>query len=132
SHSTSNASSISQAAVLSALEDPQRTEASVAEMLDHYTKRRTEMVGALEKTRGVQCVWPEGAFYAFADVAALYGTKKVSGSAEFCRRLLAEAHVAAVPGDAFGADSCVRFSFATPIERVREGMKRFTEWAEKS
>jgi len=132
SHSTSNASSISQAAVLSALEDPKRTEASVAEMLDHYTKRRTEMVGALEKTRGVQCVWPEGAFYAFADVAALYGTKKVSGSAEFCRRLLAEAHVAAVPGDAFGADSCVRFSFATPIERVREGMKRFTEWAEKS
>lgn len=129
SHSTSNASSISQAAVLSALEDPKRTEASVAEMLDHYTKRRTEMMGALEKTRGVQCVWPEGAFYAFADVAALYGAKKVSGSAEFCRRLLAEAHVAAVPGDAFGADSCVRFSFATPIERVREGMRRFTEWA---
>jgi len=132
SHSTSNASSISQAAVLSALEDPKRTEASVAEMLDHYTKRRTEMVGALEKTRGVQCVWPEGAFYAFADVAALYGAKKVSGSAEFCRRLLAEAHVAAVPGDAFGADSCIRFSFATPIERVREGMRRFTEWAGKA
>ncbi len=132
SHSTSNASSISQAAVLSALEDPNRTEASVAEMLDHYTKRRTEMVGALEKTPGVQCVWPEGAFYAFTDVSALYQAKKVSGSAEFCQRLLAEAHVAAVPGDAFGADSCVRFSFATPIERVREGMRRFIEWAEKS
>ena len=129
SHSTSNASSISQAAVLSALEDPQRTEASVAEMLDHYTKRRAEMVGTLEKTPGVQCVWPEGAFYAFADVSALYGAKKVSGSAEFCQRFLVEAHVAAVPGDAFGADSCVRFSFATPIERVREGMRRFTEWA---
>jgi aspartate aminotransferase len=132
SHSTSNASSISQAAVLSALEDPQRTEASVAEMLDHYTKRRAEMVGALEKAPGVQCVWPEGAFYAFADVSALYGAKKVSGSAEFCQRLLAEAHVAAVPGDGFGADSCVRFSFATPIERVREGMRRFSEWAGRS
>jgi aspartate/methionine/tyrosine aminotransferase len=132
SHSTSNASSISQAAVLSALEDPQRTEASVAEMLDHYTKRRAEMVGALQKTQGMRCVWPEGAFYAFADVSTLYGAKKVSGSAEFCQRLLAEAHVAAVPGDAFGADSCVRFSFATPIERVREGMRRFTEWAGKA
>jgi aspartate aminotransferase len=129
SHSTSNASSISQAAVLSALEDPQRTEASVAEMLDHYTKRRAEMLGALEKTPGVRCVWPEGAFYAFADVSALFEAKKVSGSAGFCERLLTEAHVATVPGDAFGADSCVRFSFATPIERVREGMRRFTDWA---
>ena len=115
--------------MLSALEDPQRTEASVAEMLDHYTKRRAEMLGALEKTPGVRCVWPEGAFYAFADVSALFGAKKVSGSAGFCQRLLAEGHVAAVPGDAFGADSCVRFSFATPIERVREGMRRFTDWA---
>jgi aspartate aminotransferase len=132
SHSTSNASSISQAAVLSALEDPKRTEASVAEMLDHYTKRRAEMLGALEKVSGVACVWPEGAFYAFADVSGLYAAKKVAGSSEFCQRLLSEAHVAAVPGDAFGEDSCVRFSFATPIERVREGMRRFDEWAGKA
>ena len=129
SHSTSNASSISQAAVLSALQDPERTERSVAQMLDHYTKRRAEMIGALGKAPGIRCVWPEGAFYAFANVSGLYGTKKVSGSAEFCQRLLAEAHVAAVPGDAFGEDSCVRFSFATPIERVQEGMRRFTDWA---
>ena len=76
--------------MLSALEDPQRTELSVAEMLDHYTKRRAEMVGTLEKTPGIHCVWPEGAFYAFADVAALYGAKKVTGSAEAAVKLRSE------------------------------------------
>ena len=132
SHSTSNASSISQAAVLAALSQPDATQASVSRMLAHYEKRREAMVGALENVTGVRCVWPEGAFYAFAEVSDLYPGKRVSGSAEFSQRLLAEAHVAVVPGDAFGADSCVRFSFATPIERVEEGMRRVTEWARGS
>ncbi|MGH6890830.1 MAG: aminotransferase class I/II-fold pyridoxal phosphate-dependent enzyme, partial [Dongiaceae bacterium] len=78
---------------------------------------------------GVQCRMPEGAFYAFADVSDLYARKKVSGSAEFCQRLLSEAHVAAVPGDAFGADSCVRFSFATSLDRIAEGLRRLAAWA---
>jgi aspartate aminotransferase len=129
SHSTSNASSISQAAVLAALSDPQRTEQSVSEMLSHYVERREAMVRGFESVAGVRLTWPEGAFYAFADVSALYPRKGVSGSAAFCERFLSEAHVAAVPGEPFGADSCVRFSFATPIERVREGLRRFTEWA---
>lgn len=129
SHSTSNASSISQAAALAALADPERSERSVEQMLAQYERRRRAMVGALEKVPGVRCVWPEGSFYVFADVSALYPKKGVSGSAAFCERLLAQAHVAAVPGDAFGADSGVRFSFATPIERVEEGMRRFAAWA---
>lgn len=132
SHSTSNASSISQAAVLAAFRQPERAEASVAEMLAHYSKRRDTMVSVLGKVPGVRCVPPEGAFYAFADVSALYPRKRVSGSAEFCQRLLSEAHVAAVPGDAFGADSCVRFSFATAIERVEEGLRRFAAWAQQT
>ena len=72
---------------------------------------------------------PEGAFYAFADVSELYPRKGVSGSAGFCDRLLAEAHVATVPGDAFGADRCVRFSFATRTDRIREGVRRIADWA---
>jgi aspartate aminotransferase len=72
---------------------------------------------------------PEGAFYAFADVSALYSVKRAAGSSEFCDRLLAEAHVAAVPGEAFGEDSCVRFSFATSTERIREGLARLASWA---
>jgi aspartate aminotransferase len=128
SHSTSNACSISQAAVLAALKDPERTERSVAEMLGHYTRRRGAMLDALEKIPGVRVRRPEGSFYAFADVSSLFSRKGVEGSVDFCARLLQEAHVAAVPGDAFGNDACVRFSFATGIERVEEGMRRLAAW----
>jgi aspartate aminotransferase len=128
SHSTSNASSISQAAVLAALRDPDRTERSVAGMLGHYTRRREAMLDALSGIPGVRVRRPEGSFYAFADVSALFPLQGVAGSADFCARLLQEAHVAAVPGDAFGNDACVRFSFATGIERVEEGMRRLAAW----
>lgn len=132
SHSTSNASSISQAAVLAALRDPERTDRSVGEMLDHYTRRRRVMIEGLQRIPGVRAEWPEGSFYAFADVSGLFRSKTVAGSVELCGRLLAEAHVAAVPGDAFGNDACVRFSYATAIERVEEGMRRFADWVRGS
>ncbi len=129
SHSTSNASSIAQAAVLTALRDPERTERSVADMLGHYVRRRGVMLEALERIPGIRVRRPEGSFYAFADVSSLYPEKGLAGSAAFCERLLAQAHVAAVPGDAFGNDACVRFSFATGIDRVEEGMRRIVAWA---
>jgi aspartate aminotransferase len=129
SHTTSNASSISQAAALEALTDLDDSSASVAEMLSHYEARRRTMVEGLAAIADVRCPMPEGAFYAFADVSSLYPRKGVSGSAGFCDRLLAEAHVATVPGDAFGEDRCVRFSFATRTDRIREGVRRVAEWA---
>jgi aspartate aminotransferase len=128
SHSTSNASSISQEAARVALSDVERSEASVSEMLEHYTRRRELMIGRLAAIPGVECVAPEGAFYAFPRVEALYAPKKVRGSVEFCRRLLEEAHVAAVPGEAFGVDACVRFSFATSTARIEEGLRRLEDW----
>lgn len=87
------------------------------------------MVEGLAAIPNVHCPMPEGAFYAFADVSRLYARKAVEGSADFCDRLLQEAHVAAVPGDAFGDDRCVRLSFATKTERIREGVRRIAEWA---
>jgi aspartate aminotransferase len=129
SHSTSNASSISQEAARAALTDLERSEASVAGMLAEYERRREAMLAGLLAVAGVRCDAPEGAFYAFADVSKLFGRKGVSGSAAFCERLLAEAHVAAVSGDAFGNDACVRFSFATRLERIAEGMRRLGRWA---
>jgi aspartate aminotransferase len=128
SHSTSNASSISQEAVRAALTDVARSEASVADMLSHYARRRERMIGRLAAIPGIECVPPEGAFYTFPRVEAFYARKKTAGSVEFCRRLLDEAHVAAVPGETFGVDACVRFSFATAIERVEEGLRRFEDW----
>jgi aspartate aminotransferase len=128
SHSTSNASSISQEAARAALADLERSEASVADMLAHYGQRREVMTRRLSALPGVECVEPEGAFYVFPRVAALYPRKNVGGSIDFCRRLLDEAHVAAVPGEAFGEDSCVRFSFATSLDRIEEGLRRFESW----
>jgi aspartate aminotransferase len=129
SHTTSNASSISQAAALEALTNLDRSTVSIADMLHHYGRRRSAMVDGLNAIDGARCAMPEGAFYAFADVSALYPVKRAAGSSEFCDRLLAEAHVAAVPGEAFGEDSCVRFSFATSTERIREGLTRLASWA---
>jgi aspartate aminotransferase len=128
SHSTSNASSISQEAARAALADLERSESSVAEMLAHYDRRRQVILRGLRALEGVECADPEGAFYVFPRVQALYARKKVKGSIEFCRALLEKAHVAAVPGEAFGMDSCVRFSFATSVERIEEGLRRINEW----
>jgi len=129
SHSTSNASSISQEAARAALTDLVRSEASIGGMLAEYGRRREAMLAGLLAVSGLRCGPPEGAFYAFADVSKLFGRKGVSGSAAFCQRLLDEAHVAAVSGDAFGNDACVRFSFATKLDRIAEGMRRFERWA---
>jgi len=129
SHTTSNASSISQAAALEALTDIESTASAVAGMLAHYQERRGVMVDGLNAVAGIRCPKPEGAFYAFADVSALARLKAIAGSAAFCDRLLSEAHVAAVPGDAFGDDACVRFSFATDVERIREAVRRIAAWA---
>ena len=131
SHSTSNASSISQEAARAALTDVGRSEASVAEMVSHYDRRRAMILKGIKSLPGVECADPEGAFYLFPRVSSLYAKKKVKGSVEFCRFLLDEARVAAVPGEAFGMDACVRFSFATPEERIEEGMKRLAEWVRR-
>jgi aspartate aminotransferase len=128
-HSTSNASSISQEAALAALRDPAKTDEAVAGMLEEYDRRRQAMRDSLQAIEGVRLCDPEGAFYAFPDMSNLFARLSVSGSVEFCERLLSEAQVAAVPGEAFGVDGCVRFSFATPIDRVEEGMRRLAAWA---
>jgi aspartate aminotransferase len=132
SHSTSNASSISQRAALAALSDPDSTEEAVAAMLAEYERRRDRIVAGLAAVAGVRVLLPEGSFYAFADVSELFGPMDVAGSVEFCERLLAETGVAAVAGEAFGEDDCVRFSFATSLAAIEEGIRRITAWTSAS
>lgn len=129
SHSTSNASSISQRAALAALSDPARTDEAVGEMLAEYGRRRDAMVAGLSAIPGIRVLLSEGAFYAFADVSGLYASKEVVGSAEFCERLLNETGVAAVAGEAFGEDDCIRLSFATSLAKIEEGIRRIGAWA---
>ena len=131
-HMTSNVANISQRAALAAVAGPLD---EVHEMRKAFDARRRAIVTALNDIEGVNCPTPTGAFYAFADITALLGKPlgpkgTVSDtSADFAAALLDEAHVAAVPGEAFGAPGYLRFSYALADEDLAEGMRRFKEWA---
>ncbi len=126
-HSTSNPTSISQWAATEAFNGAQE---SVQTMLDEYRKRRDWLVGALREVPGFHCVNPEGAFYAFPDVrGCLKGELKTSG--ELAERLLTEEHTVVTDGAAFGAEGFIRISYATSLERLREGVQRITRIAER-
>jgi aspartate aminotransferase len=129
SHSTSNASSISQDAALEALTDEEKSTASVQAMLSEYALRRQLIVSSLNSIEGVRCPAPDGAFYAFCDVSALYPRAKVTGSVDFSKMLLERAGVATIPGAAFGEDRYIRFSFAAARHEIEKGMRLFQEFA---
>jgi aspartate aminotransferase len=121
--STSNAATIAQHAALAALTGPQDT---VEAMRGKFERRRDVMVSGLNSVPGVRCRKPEGAFYAFADCRGLYGIehdgKTITSDDDVAFFLLERAHVAAVPGEAFGAPGYVRFSYATSEERIKAGI----------
>jgi aspartate aminotransferase len=119
-HSTSNATSISQAAATEALNGPQD---SVATMLAEYTRRREWLLGALNDIPGLRCPQPEGAFYAFPDVrGCLKG--RLHSSGDFANQLLDKEQTVVTDGAGFGAEGFIRISYATSMERLEEGVKR--------
>ena len=124
-HSTSNATSISQAAATEAFNGPQE---SVATMLAEYTSRREWLLPALNEIQGIRCPKPEGAFYAFPDLrGCLRG--RIS-SAEFVNQLLEREHTVVTDGAAFGADGFIRISYATSMEQLRKGVERIRKVVE--
>jgi len=127
SHSTSNPSSISQAAAAAAFNSSQEC---VAEMLAEYRRRRDWLVKALHDIPGLRCLEPEGAFYAFPEVRGCYG-ERVRSSAEFADKLLEEAQTVVTDGAGFGSEGYIRMSYATSLERLEEGVKRIRRVAER-
>jgi len=125
SQSTSNPCSISQKAAVEALRGPQDF---IATMNVEFDKRRRYMVERLNAMKGVTCLMPVGAFYAFPDVSPLFGKsvngKTIKGSADLATYLLEDAQVALVSGDAFGAEAYIRLSYATSMENIRKGLDR--------
>ena len=107
-HSTSNICSIAQKAALAALTGPMDC---IESMREAYRRRRDMAYAIVSSWPNVLCPKPDGAFYLFADVHAYY-TGAIRSSKDLCTYLLDEAHVALVPGQAFGDDACVRFSYA--------------------
>jgi aspartate aminotransferase len=129
SQETSCPSSVSQAALIAALDGPQDC---VAEMRKEFAARRELTVSLLRAIPGVTLPVPDGAFYAFFDISSYFGEtfgdRKVTDSLSFCTALLEQAHVNLVPGSAFGAEGFVRMSFATSRKTIEEGIARLKEW----
>ncbi|HYM59982.1 MAG TPA: pyridoxal phosphate-dependent aminotransferase [Thermoanaerobaculia bacterium] len=121
SHSTSNPSSITQYAALTALSGD---DSEVQKMYEAYAERRAWLVPAINRISGLRCDDPDGAFYIFPEVKGFFGKGGIRDSASFATYLLDEARVAVVPGGSFGADEYVRISYATSMERIQEGVKR--------
>ena len=122
---TSNPSSIAQWAGVEALTGPQD---DVAKMAGEFDQRRRVMIQGLNAIPGVKCVTPGGAFYAFPNVAGLFGKrwqgKSLQGSTDVTAFLLEAARVAVVPGLDFGSDCHVRLSYATGLATIQEGLSR--------
>ncbi len=127
SHSTSNPSSVSQAAAAAAFTAPQDC---VGVMLAEYRRRRDWLIKALREIPGLKCFEPEGAFYAFPDVRGCLGGE-VKTSGEFADRLLHEAQTVVTDGAGFGAEGFIRISYATSLDRLEEGVRRIRKVAEQ-
>jgi aspartate aminotransferase len=134
SQSTSNATSIAQYAAMEAMRGTMET---VPVMLAEYAKRRKRIVEGLRAIPGVTCEWPGGAFYAFPNISAHLSNGRgrqalAKSCTEISKLLLDKAHVAVVPGEAFGAPGYLRLSYATSIERIEEGLRRLERFLSRA
>jgi aspartate aminotransferase len=127
SHSTSNPTSIAQKAVVEALRGSQ---ASVPQMLAEYRRRRDFVIPRLRQIPGVECSMPAGAFYAYPNLRGALDKGGIKTPLEFADRLLKEANVAVVPGEAFGTDDHVRISYATSMKELERGLDRIHQFIE--
>jgi aspartate aminotransferase len=126
SQSTTNPSSVSQAAAIAALTGPQDV---LGERRDLFQRRRDLVIDALNAIEGIDCRRPKGAFYAFASCAGLIGRRtpdgvEIDGDSAFCRHLLEKHDVAVVPGSCFGLAPYFRLSYATSEQNLREAVRR--------
>jgi len=128
SHSTSNASSISQAAALEALNGPQD---SIEIMRKEFERRRDYLYSSIISIKGITCVKPQGAFYIFPNITSFFkkatDVLRIENSFDLAMYLLHEAKVAVVPGSSFGLEGYLRLSYSTSMENLREGISRIKE-----
>ena len=125
SHSTSNPTSFAQKAAVEALNGPQD---SVQTMLAEYQRRRNRIVEGLRAIPGIKCNMPEGAFYVYPNIGAYLKKDAIADAGKLVEKLLETAHVALVPGPAFGTQDHLRISYATSQEQIDEGLRRMTKF----
>ncbi len=128
SQSTSNPTSISQAAAVEALNG---TQDFIIERSNSFKERRNFVVDSLNKIKGISCLSPEGAFYVFPNCKKLLNKKtKLKTDKEFVEKLLEKAEVAVVQGSAFGLDGYFRISYATSMDNLKKAMDRIKAFCE--
>jgi aspartate aminotransferase len=125
SQSTSNAASIVQKAAIAALSGSQEC---VANFRTEFIDLRDYMLAKLAEIPGVTCTKPEGAFYVYPNISAFLGKGGVQTATELATRLLHEAHVVTVPGEAFGTASHIRLSYPVTKQNIDEGSRRMAEF----
>ena len=129
SQSTSNPTSISQAAAVEALNGNQDF---ILERSNSFKERRNFVVDSLNNIKGLSCLNPEGAFYVFPNCKKLLGKKtKLKTDKDFVEKLLEKAEVAVVQGSAFGLEGYFRISYATSMENLKKAMSRIKLFCEK-
>ncbi len=121
SQSTSNTASMVQQASIAALTASQ---ACVGEMCADYLKLRDRVLAGLKTIPGLTCTVPEGAFYVYPNVGKFLGKGGIKNTTELAAKLLTEAHVVTVPGEAFGTAEHIRLSYAVAPEVVDKGVER--------
>ena len=128
SQSTSNPSSISQAAAVEALNG---TQDFIKTRANSFKERRNFVVDSLNNIKGITCLKPEGAFYVFPSCKGLLNKKtKLKSDTEFVQKLLEQANVAVVQGSAFGLPGYFRISYATSMENLKKAMERIKNFCE--
>jgi aspartate aminotransferase len=127
-HSTSNVASISQKAALQALTGPQDP---VGAMLEEYKVRRDTLMDWFAEDPRFECVKPRGAFYLFPRITKVLEATGIASSGEFSQMLLDEARVALAAGEGFDAPGFLRISYATSLDRLREGATRILTFVKK-
>lgn len=120
-HSTSNVCTFAQYGAIAALTGSQDC---VEEMRQAFAKRRQFILERISAIPGLNCAKPDGAFYVYIDIS-----KTGMTSLKFCDNLLESQKVAAIPGIAFGADDCIRLSYATDLTTIEKGIDRLDKFA---
>ena len=128
SQSTSNPSSISQAAAVEALNGQQDF---IKDRAEAFRERRDFVVESLNNIKGLNCLTPNGAFYVFPSCKGLLNKKtKLKTDTEFVQKLLEKSMVAVVQGSAFGLNGYFRISYATSMENLKKALSRIKEFCE--
>lgn len=125
SHTTSNVNSIAQYASLEALTGQQE---EMKIMQNEFDRRRKVMMKLLDDISDVSYIEPKGAFYILVNIEKILKKFKISGSSEFCEKLLDRENVVAIPGIAFGEDNYIRLSYATSMDSIETGLNRISNF----